>query len=255
VIRPARRWRTRALELTRLALAEGAAHVVTDHYRHPDVRAALERLFHDKCAYCETPIGAGGDWDVEHYRPKGRVAERRDHPGYYWLAYTWTNLYPACALCNQRRKDAPRWDDLREFPAQGKVDQFPVADEAHRALAPGAQLAREQPLLIDPCRPDAEGRFAYGPQGDIRPSAGGDRAAAETIRICHLERRRLRDARARVILRAARIVARIEEARRSGNADAVRLLGQALDLCASETEPYAGVARAVRRDPEAFAGV
>lgn len=61
---------------------EGDTHVVREEvYSGDDIRASLEELFHRKCAYCETII-AGATWDVEHFRPKGRVAERADHPGY-----------------------------------------------------------------------------------------------------------------------------------------------------------------------------
>jgi len=96
-------WMTRAANKTTDAINDGPAHVVTDLYRDPNVKAALEKLFNYKCAYCETPGFAGFSWSVEHFRPKGSVAEDRSHPGYYWLAYTWTNLYPSCVFCNQRR--------------------------------------------------------------------------------------------------------------------------------------------------------
>src|SRR4051812_1734670 len=59
----------------------------------------LEDLGKGKCAYCESPLGmevAGGS---DHFRPIRSVAEHPDHPGYYWLAYDWDNLLPACGMC------------------------------------------------------------------------------------------------------------------------------------------------------------
>jgi hypothetical protein len=65
--------------------------------------------FNAKCAFCETSI-SNHYGDVEHYRPKGGVQNQRrqwvrvriksrtiKHPGYFWLAYDWQNLMPACS--------------------------------------------------------------------------------------------------------------------------------------------------------------
>jgi len=90
-------------------------------------------LFHGKCAYCEHKPQAGYVGDVEHYRPKGKVDEDPDHPGYYWLAYDETNLLPSCAFCNQHHA--------------AKLTHFPVAG-AH-ARDPQS-LPGEQPLLLNP---------------------------------------------------------------------------------------------------------
>ena len=97
----------------------------------------LTNVFNNKCAYCETQI-LRFVGDAEHFRPKGRVSvpvkegKRKtkvvsiqddsggevNHPGYFWLAYNWKNLLPACQICNRN----------------GKRDLFPVGN-AHRAAA------------------------------------------------------------------------------------------------------------------------
>src|ERR1043166_3748097 len=88
LVRPPKSWFDAARSQTERALREKSSHAFDSGiYAHPQARAALEELFHHKCAYCETQATAGFDWDVEHFRPKGRVLERADHPGYYWLAY------------------------------------------------------------------------------------------------------------------------------------------------------------------------
>jgi hypothetical protein len=74
-ILPLGTWMKRAANKTTDAINDGPAHVVTDLYRDPNVKAALEKLFNNKCAYCESPGFAGFPWDVEHFRPKGSVAE------------------------------------------------------------------------------------------------------------------------------------------------------------------------------------
>jgi len=90
-------------------------------------------LFYGKCAYCESKPLATEGGDVEHYRPKAKVDEDENHPGYYWLAYDERNLLPSCELCNR--------------PGRAKLTHFPVAgvharDQAH--------LPSEQPLLLNP---------------------------------------------------------------------------------------------------------
>lgn len=89
----------------------------------------IKNVFHEKCAYCETPL-LRSSMHAEHYRPKGGVKYRVtgqkklkrgtaldeaqlviDHPGYFWLAYDWRNLLPSCEFCNT---------------VHGKGNQFPV---------------------------------------------------------------------------------------------------------------------------------
>ena len=47
-------------------------------YKHAEVKAALEKLFHGKCAYCESFYSAQAPVDVEHFRPKGAVEGEAD---------------------------------------------------------------------------------------------------------------------------------------------------------------------------------
>jgi uncharacterized protein (TIGR02646 family) len=231
------------------ARREGNGHEVRDHvYRHSSVRIALEELFHRKCAYCETPLPEVG-WDVDHFRPKGAIAERPDHPGYYWLAYEWSNLYPACEPCNRRRQDHPTWTDREDGESAGKLTQFPLEDEAGRALSPEADLGLERPLLLDPCADAPEAFLLYTPLGEVEPAPDNPRAEA-TVDILHLRRRRLRDRRKQhldlvvVLLKLCpKILDPIE-------AEAFRAdLDQQIF---ADSAPFAGAARCVLRDPDAF---
>jgi hypothetical protein len=140
--------------------------------------------FGNRCAYCETLIkDLNQPGDVEHYRPKLAVetlvapalgaeakmtlvrqaehgeetmvrkvvdVEFRDktrgpHPGYYWLAYQWKNLLPACQTCNKAHyNENSHW--------VGKGMAFPVEGGAN-SLDPSA-LDAESPLLINPNQDD-----------------------------------------------------------------------------------------------------
>src|SRR5689334_9016342 len=74
-------------------------------YAVKEVKDALIKIFHNKCAYCESKFLAVYPGDVEHFRPKGAVIQKEldkktykyknkilSENGYYWLAAKWENL-------------------------------------------------------------------------------------------------------------------------------------------------------------------
>ncbi|HEX4497583.1 MAG TPA: retron system putative HNH endonuclease [Thermoanaerobaculia bacterium] len=251
-IQPDLAWFKLSKQWTDEALKDGPIHVVKDHvYRHESVKIALEELFHRKCAYCETPLSEVG-WEVEHFRPKGRVAERLDHSGYYWLAYTWQNLYPSCVPCNQGRQDKPTWDDPITGNTAGKVDQFPIADEALRAMDPAGSLTKENPLLLDPCADDPEQSFRYTPLGGIE-AVPGDLRAETSIQVFHLTRKRLRDGRRGQIKTIVLLLRIMEQLRLTDDPDRVAQFESEIEAkFFSDSAPFAGTARFVRGDRDAF---
>lgn len=254
-IRPSEAWFQKSSDATKKAIEEGMEHKVGDLYRDDEVRKALEKLFHRKCAYCESRLGTMGPEDIEHYRPRRAVAGRPDHPGYYWLAYIWTNLYPACTYCNQKRWDRPTWNEPFGGLTAGKATAFPLADESERAMGPGDNLERERPLLLEPCSQaaDPERHFRYDVRGEIHARAPDDVSAQATIRICHLRRRRLRDDRALVVQRTARLIQILERLRaHRDSGDPIAELQQLLDDQVRDDALHAGAARYVVRDPRAF---
>ena len=255
MIRPADDWFRKAAEATKRALEEKGDHEPDDDvYGADEVRAALEGLFHGKCAYCEMDVTAGFSWRVEHFRPKGRVYERKDHPGYYWLTYEWYNLYPSCEFCNERRRDKPLYDDRRELPAQGKADQFPLLDEATRVMAPPRDrkaIYREHTLLIDPCYDNPEDYLTFGVDGQP-VSIGNNPYGEATITVFNLRRRRLKNARLKLIELASRMMENVRTLEDAGNAQEAARWKEALVFLSSDDQQYAGVVRAVISDPEAF---
>ncbi|MCY4355099.1 MAG: hypothetical protein OXC09_10020 [Truepera sp.] len=108
-------------------------------YGHCTVRGVLKSAQNGKCCYCEgkafAPHAAA---DVEHYRPKGTVRQDEQSgavlPGYFWLAYSWENLYLCCQICNRNCKR----------------DIFPLKNPAKRARSHADNLAEEEPLILDP---------------------------------------------------------------------------------------------------------
>jgi hypothetical protein len=134
----------------------------------------LLKLFNGKCAYCETVISSNQPGDVEHYRPKGRIRTKdgvvkvkigdkeMEHPGYWWLAYHWTNLLPSCIDCNRRRRHD---DDVMA----GKSDYFEILGS--RAVQPTDPLDAENALLLDPSSTafDPDAHFEFKEDGTIKP--------------------------------------------------------------------------------------
>ncbi len=107
-------------------------------YGHEDVKQALVTMHHGKCCYCESHVRHTSPGTIDHYRPKAASQQSPGtpfiRPGYYWLAYNWENLLFSCPACNQTYKR----------------NQFPLRDDAQRALSHLDALVREEALLIDP---------------------------------------------------------------------------------------------------------
>ena len=130
-------------------------------YNDSKLKEELKKVF-VKCAYCESNYAAVYDGDVEHFRPKGRIKEKKPQiPGYYWLANDWDNLFLACQHCNQRRKHILYGEDLLE--GYGKLDQFPLSNEKKRITKHNKKLDDEESvrLLINPCKDDPSSHIAY----------------------------------------------------------------------------------------------
>ena len=104
---------------------------------------------HNKCCYCESRLGVTSHKVVEHFRPKGAVqqdpGQKMMYPGYYWLAYSWSNLLMSCDVCNSTHKRS----------------LFPLADHTARARSHHDNLDGESPLFIDPAREDPRSHIRF----------------------------------------------------------------------------------------------
>lgn len=66
-----------------------------ENIKYFPVKDALNSMYKNKCAYCETQINRTST-NIEHYRPKSI---------YYALAYSWSNLLPICGMCNSKKSN------------------------------------------------------------------------------------------------------------------------------------------------------
>jgi len=129
------------------------------NFKATAVKAALNRLYHDKCGYCEAHITAVSYKNVEHYRPKNAVDIRdlsigTTHSGYYWLGNEWSNLLIACIWCNATGRKGTR------FPLSNPIARVTIPP-ALVPPPPGTYntaanhinhiyLSVERPLIINP---------------------------------------------------------------------------------------------------------
>ena len=159
-------WKERCIEATETLTAHWSPGVklAFNTALYSEMKRIMLGFFHGKCAYCEALITTDQHGDVEHFRPKGAVTDDDHqpvnihdskgnfypHPGYFWLAYEWTNLLPSCVLCNQPSTD--------KNGKQGKRNRFPV--RFHNIMWPQDPSA-EGPLLINPMLVDPALHFQF----------------------------------------------------------------------------------------------
>jgi len=150
-------------------------------YAADEVKQALLTAQHRKCAFCESKPLAVSAGDIEHFRPKAAVRQSDrlplDRPGYYWLAYEWTNLLFSCERCNRRHKGSA----------------FPLANPKSRVRTPADSLDAEVPLFIDPSIEDPALFVSF--RDHVPFAIDGNRRGARTIETLGLRRQDLNERR------------------------------------------------------------
>jgi len=178
-------------------------------YGHSSVKSALVGLQHGKCCFCESPFRHISPGDVEHFRPKAGffilTGNAISKPGYYWLAYNFSNLYLSCEICN------------RTF----KRNYFPLAYEANRVRSHHhhTDLPNESPLLIQPEEDEPEDHITFNREIPL----GIDTKGSVTIERLGLDRYDLNEER----LKYYELMAYIADKARSGDTIASQIIKKA----------------------------
>lgn len=151
------------------------------------------------------------DKNIDHFRPKNRVAEDVSHEGYWWLAFKWRNYRFASQWCNQRR------NDKINKTSGGKGDHFPLRPHSYRARLETDDYEREEIELLDPVDPEDWKLLTFRPDGHPTPAkAEGTpefERAKTSINIYHLHCKELVDDRKPLAGRIQRLIQTMETLR------------------------------------------
>lgn len=131
---------------------------------------ALKECQGNKCCFCEKPIATA---DIEHFRPKSAWQQTKgspiNKPGYFWLAYSWSNMLISCNDCNSQAN---------------KGNLFPV--NGIRAVFP-SNCKSENKVLINPAEEDPSTFITF--RLDEPVGIDGNGRGNENIKIFNLKER------------------------------------------------------------------
>lgn len=211
-------------------------------YMDTSIRKALVKLFHGKCAYCESLIQHVEIGDLEHYRPKSSVigADGTHHPDhYFWLANDWDNLLISCTRCNRKHKN-----ELLDgkYAISGKGDHFPILNEENRApiLTTGKALDNEGALILNPCEDEPADHLTFLEDGSV---VSETKRGQVTIEILGLNRMDLVNARLRKVHQINEAKELLEKAVESQELKILEMVVKQLREFRQPYQEYAGLAR------------
>lgn len=157
-------------------------------------KSALQAIYHNKCGFCERTLLDASNFSsetqivdnqftIEHYRPKSK---------YWWLGDEWTNLFPLCWRCNNKKDDtflvvntAQQANNFANPPYSASL-----CIDRHKCNITSSDLETEAPLLLNPEVDIPEFFLEINQHGKVLPKFGlslQDQArVAETIKILNL---------------------------------------------------------------------
>ncbi len=198
-----------------------------------EVMAYILRLFHSKCAYCETH---SKDSEIDHFRPHQVSFSDDNQPynGYYaWLTAEWENLYLACGAC-----------------LRSKRNLFPIVGKRGRTMASVKDLReQENYLLLDPCWDIPEKHLSFLSDGSVEAKTESGKT---TIAILNLNRPQLLESRSRIAKAAIHIIDRslrfAQNILSSSSTEPPNRINEEFDTLISVSQddaPHAGVVRSL----------
>ncbi|WP_148244417.1 hypothetical protein [Enterobacter asburiae] len=198
-----------------------------------------------KCWYCESEE-IRSDVAIDHFRPKNKVENDKEHDGYWWLAFDWDNYRCACTFCNSRRNF--------EETQGGKACRFPLENPDERASNPedNDKLCNERPNFLDPYNQDDEKLLWFDNDGlpTSKPGATAEQKikVENSIDIFHLHEARIVRARNRLRIEVEEQIKKIK------NNDDIQGAKAKLKRMVRDTEKFSRAAvvylRAHRELPE-----
>lgn len=133
-------------------------------------RDQLRERQHGKCAFCEKSEDAFKR-PVEHFRPKKGAEDLINgkwifvNTHYWWLTWTWTNLYFTCDECNRSGHKGSRFP-IEPGTSRVQMPPSPVQDPIPSQFY---DLESERNLLIDPRCDDPFDHLEWTPIDRTKP--------------------------------------------------------------------------------------
>jgi len=143
--------------------------------RYKVIKKDLEKLYHLKCVYCEKKL-LDSFRHIEHYRPKST---------YFWLAYSWDNLFLCCEYCNTSKRI--------KFDIGG--DEISFSSEKFNTIHNLCDMydKTEKPKIINPEKEDVFKELIFNADGKI--SSNNTRITYTVEDVCKLNRSELQKLR------------------------------------------------------------
>ena len=190
-----------------------------------------------KCWYCEAE-DIRSDMPVDHFRPKNKVDDERNHDGYWWLAFDWTNYRCACTYCNSRRNF--------EETQGGKACRFPLTLPGLRAYTQDDDHTLETPNFLDPFEPDDWKLLWFDNDGLPEPIPGASQPQKQKVEnsvdIFHLHEARIVRQRNRIRLDIEKHIKAFHEATATNNENSQREIKNHLRKMVRDTEKFSRAA-------------
>lgn len=119
---------------------------------NPEVKEALNVLFNEKCAFCESRVSYKAGIEISNFRPASGAFsnEQFDHLHYGWLSFHWENLYLCCPICSRAKSNY--------FPVDGKRANYNAEIYEVRKT--------ERYLLLDPCYDNPQEHISFTTKGE-----------------------------------------------------------------------------------------
>ena len=144
-----------------------------NQFKQNDTKLGLD-TFSETCIFCQQKLSiATGNQDarsVEHFRPKSK---------YWWLVYSWDNLFPVCRACNQAK-------DNNFYCSGTQITNIRPTDLANVHTLAADYQAIEQLKLLHPELDEPEIHLKYNLIGKIETD--GSIRGEYTIDTCKLDR-------------------------------------------------------------------
>lgn len=121
---------------------------IKSRYQNSEIKDALEKETHGKCAYCESKFKHIAFGDIEHILPKNQNARPE-------LYVEWTNLTLACEVCNRiNKKDYYDPYDPLINPIEDEPDKYLMAFGPFIYQVPGERKGELSIAILDLNRPE-----------------------------------------------------------------------------------------------------